>query len=149
MRWEEAVKVALCFGWIDSKVQSLGYGKRRQYFSPRNPKGHWNVLNKKYIKELDTAGLIQEGGYKMIDLAKNTGTWTAMDDIENGVIPKDLQEAFNSNPEAFENYKNFSKSYRKNYLSWLHNAKRKETRKNRISEIIRSCTNNIKSRDSY
>lgn len=60
MRWEEAVKVALCFGWIDSKVQSLGHGKRRQYFSPRNPKGNWSILNKKHIKELDAAGLIQE-----------------------------------------------------------------------------------------
>lgn len=38
MRWEEAVKVALCYGWIDSTVKSLGNGKRRQFFSPRNPK---------------------------------------------------------------------------------------------------------------
>jgi uncharacterized protein YdeI (YjbR/CyaY-like superfamily) len=35
MRWEEAVKVALCFGWIDSTVKSLGHGKRQQYFCPR------------------------------------------------------------------------------------------------------------------
>lgn len=72
-----------------------------------------------------------------------------MDDVENGVIPKDLQNAFNGNPEAYDNYKNFSKSYRKNYLSWLQSAKRKETRKNRISEIIRLCNNNIKSRASH
>ena len=51
MRWEEAVKVALCFGWIDSTVKSLGNGKRRQYFCPRNPKSVWSALNKKYIKE--------------------------------------------------------------------------------------------------
>jgi uncharacterized protein YdeI (YjbR/CyaY-like superfamily) len=49
MRWEEAVKVALCFGWIDSTVKSLGNGKRRQYFCPRNPKSTWSALNKKYI----------------------------------------------------------------------------------------------------
>ena len=42
MRWEEAVKVALCFGWIDSTVKSLGNGKRIQYFSPRNPKSTWS-----------------------------------------------------------------------------------------------------------
>ncbi|WP_338418066.1 YdeI/OmpD-associated family protein [Pseudotamlana carrageenivorans] len=47
MRWEEAVKVALCFGWIDSKVQSLGDGKRRQYFCQRNPKSSWSAINKK------------------------------------------------------------------------------------------------------
>ena len=51
MRWEEAVKVALCYGWIDSTVKSLGNGKRKQYFCPRKPKSVWSALNKKYIDE--------------------------------------------------------------------------------------------------
>ena len=42
MRWEDEVKVALCFGWIDSTVKSLGDGKRRQYFCPRKPKSVWS-----------------------------------------------------------------------------------------------------------
>ncbi|WP_203255773.1 YdeI/OmpD-associated family protein [Hyunsoonleella ulvae] len=146
MRWEEAVKVALCFGWIDSTVKSLGNGKRRQYFCPRNPKSNWSALNKKHIEVLESAGLIHESGYKMIDLAKKIGTWTAMDDVENGIIPQDLQSAFNKNERAFENYQNFSKGYRKSYLSWLHSAKRQETRTKRINEIIRLCEANIKSR---
>lgn len=149
MRWEEAVKVALCFGWIDSTVKSLGNGKRRQYFSPRNPKSTWSALNKKYILELEAAGLIQESGYKLIDLAKETGKWTEMDDVENGIIPDDLQLAFDKNERAFENYQNFSKGYRKSYLSWLNSAKRAATREKRISEIIRLCNANIKSRDSW
>lgn len=149
MRWEEAVKVALCFGWIDSTVKSLGDGKRKQYFSPRNPKSTWSALNKKYIIELEEASLIQEPGWKMIELAKSTGTWTAMDDVENGVIPPELQKAFDANPKAFENYQNFSKGYRKSYLSWLNSAKRQATREKRIAEIIRLCNANIKSRDNW
>ena len=149
MRWEEAVKVAICFGWIDSTVKSLGNGKRRQYFCPRNKKSTWSALNKKYVEELSKANLIHKSGYKMIDLAKRTGTWTAMDDVENGVIPKELQHAFNENEKAFENYQNFSKGYRKAYLSWLHSAKREETRKKRIIQIIELCANNIKSRDNW
>ncbi|TNJ43496.1 YdeI/OmpD-associated family protein [Tamlana fucoidanivorans] len=146
MRWEEAVKVALCFGWIDSKVQSLGGGKRRQYFSPRNPKSSWSALNKKYIEELDAKGLIQDHGYKSIEVAKQNGAWTAVDDVENGIIPKDLKEAFNQNPEAYKNYLSFAKSYQKGYLFWLNSAKRKETQQKRINEIIRLCAFNIKSR---
>ncbi|WP_412560373.1 YdeI/OmpD-associated family protein [Winogradskyella sp. MIT101101] len=149
MRWEEAVKVALCFGWIDSTVKSLDNGKRKQYFSPRNPKGTWSALNKKYIVELEKAGLIQEPGWKLINLAKETGKWTDMDDVENGIIPKELQDAFDNNPQAFENYQNFAKGYRKSYLSWLHSAKREATRQKRIAEIIRLCQLNIKSRDSW
>ena len=149
MRWEEAVKVAICFGWIDSTVKSLGGGKRRQYFCPRNPKSTWSALNKKYIVELEVAGLIQEPGWKVIELAKTTGTWTAMDDVENGVIPPELQKAFDANPRAFENYQNFSKGYRKSYLSWLNSAKREVTRQKRIAQIIKLCDANIKSRDTW
>ncbi|MCH9660106.1 MAG: hypothetical protein K0U54_04255, partial [Bacteroidetes bacterium] len=78
MRWEEAVKVALCYGWIDSTVKSVGGGKRIQYFCPRNPKSTWSKLNKSYISELEVKGLIHESGWKMIAMAKDTGTWTAM-----------------------------------------------------------------------
>lgn len=147
MRWEDAVKVALCFGWIDSTVKSLGNGKRIQYFSPRSPRSSWSALNKKYIIELETQNLIQDPGYKMIEIAKASGKWTEMDAIENGVIPKDLLRAFDKNPLAYENYLGFSKSYKKGYLSWLFNAKRKATRQKRIHEIIKLCDANIKSRD--
>ena len=149
MRWEEAVKVAICFGWIDSTVKSLGNGKRRQYFCPRNPKSTWSALNKKYVESLEVAGLIHQSGYKLIDLAKKTGTWTAMDDVENGIIPEDLQTAFNKNLRAFENFQGFSKGYKKGYLSWLHSAKRDATRQKRITQIIELCANNIKSRDAW
>lgn len=146
MKWEEAVKVALCFGWIDSTVKSLGNGKRIQYFSKRNPNGTWSALNKKYIIELEEKGLIQEAGWELINLAKETGKWSEMDDVENGVIPKDLQDAFDTNPLAFENYQNFTRGYRKSYLSWLHSAKRSTTREKRILEILKLCEANIKSR---
>lgn len=69
----------------------------------------------------------------MINLAKEKGTWTAMDDVENGVIPDNLQEAFDNNPIAFENFQNFSKGYRKSYLSWLNCAKRGATKEKRIA----------------
>lgn len=149
MRWEEAVKVALCFGWIDSTVKSLGNGKRRQYFTPRNPKSTWSALNKKYIVELEAQGLIHQKGWEIIELAKESGTWTAMDDVENGIIPQELQDAFDANPLAFENYNNFSKGYRKSYLSWLNSAKREATRQKRIAEIIKLCNANIKSRSDW
>ncbi len=130
MRWEEAVKVALCFGWIDSTVKSLGNGKRRQYFCPRNDKSVWSALNKKYVKVLISENLMHESGLLKIKVAKQNGRWNALDDVEEGIIPEDLQVAFDNNEIAFENYKNFATSYRKSYLYWLNQAKRPETRRN-------------------
>ncbi|SNZ00529.1 YdeI/OmpD-associated family protein [Flagellimonas pacifica] len=148
MRWEEAVRVALCYGWIDSTVKSLGNGKRRQYFCPRKPKSVWSKVNKTHIKELIENGLIHQSGLTSINIAKKNGSWVALDDVENGVVPKDLQQAFNSNKEAFQNFQNFSHSQRKSYLYWLNQAKRDETRQKRIIEIMTCCKKNIKSRSS-
>jgi uncharacterized protein YdeI (YjbR/CyaY-like superfamily) len=149
MRWEEAVKVALCFGWIDSTVKSLGNGKRRQTFTPRNHKSVWSALNKRYIIELAKDNLMHKSGLASIQIAKQNGSWIALDDVENLVIPKELQNAFDANHTAFNNYNNFSKSYRKSYLYWLNQAKRETTRENRVAEIIRLCEANIKTRGDW
>ena len=147
MRWEEAVKVALCYGWIDSTVKSLGDGKRRQYFCPRKTKSVWSKLNKTYIEELIDSGLMHSSGHAKIEGAKADGSWTALDDVENGIIPEDLQSAFDSIPQALDNYKNFSWTYQKSYLYWLNQAKRPATRAKRIDKIIDLCKKNIKERN--
>lgn len=149
MRWEEAVKVALCFGWIDSTVKNLGGDKRRQYFCPRKPKSAWSKVNKAYIEELMAANLIHESGLNAIEIAKLNSSWTALDAVEKGVIPADLQQAFNKNKTAFANYKNFAAGHRKSYLYWLNQAKREATRLKRIDEIITLCEQNIKTRGNY
>ncbi|MEE9362127.1 MAG: YdeI/OmpD-associated family protein [Cellulophaga sp.] len=149
MRWEEAVQVAICYGWIDSTVKSLGDGKRQQYFSPRNPKSVWSKLNKNYIVNLTAKGLMQPSGLEKIKIAKENGSWVILDDVENGIIPQNLQDAFSKNPKAYSNYKGFSKSYQKGYLYWLKQAKREETKQKRIQKIIQFCNDNIKSRENW
>ena len=146
MRWEDAVKVALCYGWIDSTAKSLGGGKRKQYFCPRNPKSTWSKLNKTYIEDLIEHDLMHQSGLAKIELAKKDGSWTVLDNVENGIIPQDLLLAFNKNKKAFKNYKCLSRTYQKSYLYWLNSAKRDETRAKRIKQIIELCAKNIKSR---
>ncbi len=149
MRWEEAVKVALCYGWIDSTVKRLDNERRRQYFCPRKPKSVWSKVNKNYILELIKDKLMHESGLTSIEIAKKNGSWIALDDVENGIIPEDLQKAFNKHATAFENYQKFAKGYRKSYLYWLNQAKRQETRDKRIAEIIKYCKANQKTRGNW
>lgn len=147
MRWEEAVQVAICYGWIDSTVRKLDDDRRIQVFSPRKDKSVWSKLNKTYIKKLLQENLMHESGLAKIETAKKNGSWTSLDAVEELIIPEDLQSAFEQNNIAFENYQQFSKSYKKNYLYWLNQAKREETRNNRIIQIIELCSQNKKSRD--
>jgi uncharacterized protein YdeI (YjbR/CyaY-like superfamily) len=127
----------------------LGNGKRRQYFTPRNEKSVWSALNKRYIANLLSDKLMHESGLKKVEIGKQNGSWIALDDVENGIIPEDLQVEFDNHALAFENYQNFAPSYRKSYLYWLNQAKREATRKKRIIEIIQLCANNIKSRSNW
>ena len=105
MRWEEAVKVALCYGWIDSTVKRLDNERRKQHFTPRKPKSVWSKLNKTYIKQLAKDNLIHTAGLKSIEIGKTNGSWDSLNDIDNEVIPADLQKVFDANHNAFENYK--------------------------------------------
>ena len=146
MRWEEAVQVAICYGWIDSTVRKLDDDRRKQMFTPRKAKSVWSKLNKTYVERLIDENLMHESGLKKIEIAKQNGSWEALDAVENLEMPKDLALAFNQNKTALQHYNSFSPSYRKSYLYWLNQAKRDETRIIRIAEIIKLCEQNIKAR---
>lgn len=146
MRWEEAVKVAICYGWIDSTVRKIDEERRKQTFTPRKDKSVWSKVNKDYIIDLIANDLMHESGLNKIEIAKQNGSWESLDAVENLEISEDLQLEFDKNKIALENYTNFSKSYRKSFLYWLNQAKKTETRQTRINEIISLCEQNIKSR---
>jgi len=92
---------------------------------------------------------MHKSGLAIIKIGKQNGSWTALDNVEKGIIPKALQLAFDKHPNAFKNYNNFAPSYRKGYLYWLNQAKREVTREKRILEIIKFCEANIKSRGNW
>ena len=108
--YEEAVEEALCFGWIDSKGNKRDDESSYLYFAKRNPKSNWSKINKVRVEKLLKQGLMTENGQRMIDLAKATGTWNALDDVENAVIPDDLNKMFARNKKAFKNFEAFSLS---------------------------------------
>lgn len=147
MRWEEAVKVAICYGWIDSTVKKIDHERRKQYFTPRKTKSVWSKLNKTYIEQLIADSLMHPSGLKSIEIGKKNGSWDSLNDVDNEVIPPELKTAFSSHPLAYKNYKNFATSYRKSYLYWLHSAKREVTKLKRVDEIIALCTANKKQKE--
>jgi uncharacterized protein YdeI (YjbR/CyaY-like superfamily) len=147
MRWEDAVKVALCYGWIDSTVKRIDDQRRKQHFTPRKHKSVWSKLNKTHIEQLLKDNLMHASGLKSIEIGKSNGSWDALNDVDNEVIPPELQLAFSNNPIAYENYKNFATSYRKSYLYWLHSTKREATRQKRIALIIELCAANKKQKE--
>jgi len=142
VKYSDAVKEALCFGWIDSKVKSLDEDRYQQIFTPRKPKSVWSKLNKQYIEELIAQDLITEAGLAKITDAKKDGSWNSLDAIEALTIPIDLQQALKANSSANLNFAAFSNSLKKNILFWIESAKRPETRLKRIEQTITSAAQN-------
>ena len=142
--WSEAVDEALCFGWIDSKKISIDKETSHQFFSKRKPKSTWSKINKEKIERLIEQGLMTEQGFASIETAKQNGSWTILDEVEELIIPADLEEVFIEKPNAKEYFLSLSKSVRKIILSWLVFAKSMETRQKRITEIIESAEQNQK-----
>lgn len=138
IRYSDAVREALCFGWIDSKIKSLDEERYQQIFTPRKPKSVWSKLNKQYVKELIEQDLITEAGFKAIEIAQQNGSWTALDAVEALIIPKDLQQALTQNKTAALNFEKLNNSKKKNILFSISNAKRPQTRVNRIHKTIDS-----------
>jgi uncharacterized protein YdeI (YjbR/CyaY-like superfamily) len=142
--YPEAVDEALCFGWIDSKPNKRDEHSYYQFFAKRNPKSNWSRVNKEKVAKLTEQGLIAPAGYAMIELAKQNGTWTALDEVENITMPADLQTLFDKNKIAFEHWEKFPRSAKRGILEWIMNAKKPETRQKRIEETVKLAAQNIK-----
>lgn len=142
--YDEAVEEALCFGWIDSVVKGIDDEKYKQFFSPRKPKSVWSKLNKTRITKLIELNLMRSEGLQKIEQAKKDGSWTTLDDVEELVVPQDLQQALEQDDDAKMNWEKFAPSTRKSMLFWVKSAKRAPTRQNRIDKIVKAAHENKK-----
>lgn len=142
--WSEAVDVALCFGWIDSKKVKIDPETSHQFFSKRKTNSTWSKINKKKIALLIESGLMTPAGYKSIEIAQQNGSWNLLDEVEELLIPLDLQDAFALHPIASNQFQSWSKTTKKAILQWLVLAKRPETRQKRLNELIQRANENLK-----
>lgn len=146
--WSDAVDEAICFGWIDSKIKPIDDEKFTQFFSKRKPKSVWSKVNKAKVERLTAAGLMTEAGLKAIEIAKQNGSWTILDEAEDDSVPQDLVNELQKIKGGMDYFQSLSKSNRKMYLHRIAVAKRPETKQKRIAEMIRKISDFIASKTS-
>ena len=144
LSWSEAVDEALCFGWIDSRAKPVDSERYMQFFSRRKPNSIWSKINKEKVQQLVANGLMTKAGFTSIDTAKQNGSWAILDEVEAGIIPADLAEAFQKRPNAHHYFLRLSRSDKRTILQWLVLAKRSVTRQNRIAEVVKLADQNRK-----
>jgi uncharacterized protein YdeI (YjbR/CyaY-like superfamily) len=76
-----------------------------------------------------------QAGFNSIETAKLNGSWAILDEVEELIIPEDLENEFQQRPGAKSYFLSLSMSDQKNILQWLVLAKRQQTRLTRIQKI--------------
>ena len=139
LSWSDAVDEALCFGWIDSTKKTMDDVRYKQYFSRRKPKSNWSKINKQKVDKLIKSKRMTKAGLESIEIAKENGSWTLLDDVEALIVPIDLEDALASYKTARDYFDGLSASAKKALLYWVISAKRQETREKRIAEIAENA----------
>ena len=136
LSWEDAVREALCFGWIDSKVKPIDGERYKQIFTPRKPRSVWSKINKQHIAELTESDLMTDAGLRAVDVAKENGAWSLLEPVDALIVPADLESALRGSKRAREAYEALSNSAKRAVLYPLYSVKREETRAKRLADAL-------------
>jgi uncharacterized protein YdeI (YjbR/CyaY-like superfamily) len=67
----DVVEEALCFGWIDSKLNVVDEKRFKLLLTPRKPKSIWSKQNKQRAEKLIQQGLMTAAGLKKIEVRRD------------------------------------------------------------------------------
>jgi uncharacterized protein YdeI (YjbR/CyaY-like superfamily) len=132
----DLVEEAICFGWIDSTVNTLDDERRLQLFTPRKARSGWTRLNRQRVAALEAQGRMAAAGRRAVEVAQANGWWTIYDPVEDLLEPEDLAGALDASPAARSAWDAFPPSARKQMLWSVVSAGKPETRAKRIAKIV-------------
>lgn len=141
--YDDAVEEALCFGWIDSIVKRIDDDKYAQKFTPRKDPNKWSDSNKSRVKKLIKEGRMTQAGLDKIGqgaLAEGRGSSQA----KEIPVPRYFTDALKANKKSWENFNKLAPSYRRQYVAWVTEAKREDTRAKRLKETVALLKQNKK-----
>lgn len=134
--WEEAVEVALCFGWIDSTRRKIDHESYSNRFTPRKKTSIWSAKNIATVERLQKEGLMQPLGIKAFDYRKDHLSKVYSFENEAKKLDEDLAMIFKANKKAWAFFNVQAPSYRKIMLHWVMTAKREATQLSRLEKLI-------------
>ena len=135
--YDQAVEVALCYGWIDGQVRKYNEDYYLQRFTPRRSRSKWSKVNRKKVTELMERGEMKAAGLREVERAKADGRWdAAYDPPRTATVPADLLRELESNEQARRFFSELDARNRYAILYQIQDAKRPETRAKRIAKYV-------------
>ncbi len=140
LTWEQAVPEALCYGWIDSVVHSMGPDAVRQRWTPRRPGSIWSTVNIGLVEQLEAAGRMQPAGRAAFARrAEDKLGIYAYEQSEAGQLPPEYAAQLADSIAAQAFWELATPSYRKQCIHWVLSAKQQPTRDRRMAQLVAAC----------
>ena len=140
--YDEALEVALCYGWIDGQKKSYDDASWLQKFTPRGLKSIWSKVNRAKAEKLIACGEMKPAGLAAVNQAKQDGRWDAAYDSQSSAsLPDDFQAALDQHEGARAFFATLNSRNRYAILFRIQTAKKAETRAKRIEQFIQMLAN--------
>ena len=137
VRHDEAVDVALCFGWIDGQRVGLDDTHFLQRFTPRRPRSRWSRINVEKVERMTAEGRMRPAGLAEVERAQADGRWDAAYEGQRAsMVPDDLRRELDVRPRAKEFFETSGSQNRYAIIYGLGDAKRPETRARRLERFV-------------
>ncbi len=134
---QEALDLALCYGWIDGLTKSIDEQTYRMHYAPRRKRSVWSKINRQHALRLIDEGRMQAPGLQEIERAREDGRWeAAYDGARQSTVPPDLQAELDRYPEAKAFFLTLNAQNRYAILFRLQTATRAVTRQARLERFV-------------
>lgn len=144
MTWEESVREALCFGWIDGLRKSIDAESYKIRFTPRRPDSHWSAKNIQMVEELIEQGRMKKPGLNAYEKRNEENSKQASYERDKVKLKKEYEDQIRQNKKAWKFFEELAPGYTKTSIHWVMSAKREDTRQRRLKTLIESCENQEK-----
>jgi uncharacterized protein YdeI (YjbR/CyaY-like superfamily) len=135
--YDQALEVALCYGWIDGQKNTFDDRFWLQRFTPRGPRSKWSRVNRDKASELLRRGKLKPAGLAEVERAQRDGRWEAAYESQStSTVPEDLRVALDQHPKAKAFFATLDRANRYAILYRLGDAKRPETRARRLAQYV-------------
>ena len=118
--YDDAVREALCYGWIDSTVRKIDDERFAQRFSPRKPTSGLSQMNVERIRRLIAEKTMTEAGLAAIAHVYDP----AKDGSDDFIVPPDILDAIKANPEAWANFQKLPETYKRIRIAYIDSRRR-------------------------
>ena len=133
---QEALDVALCFGWIDGQAGAFDDDYSLQAYTPRRARSPWSQINQDHVTRLIAEGRMRPAGQAEIDRAKGDGRWDAAYRQKDSPVPPELQALLDQSPTASAFFATLTAQNRWAFIFRVAQGKKPETRERNALRFV-------------